>query len=56
MYIFARRESDFKYCYSKAAHGGCGFTLNEIREAVYWIVGAIVGDNWCCKQGGLQLR
>ena len=29
-----------KLCHSNVAHGGCGFTLNEIRGAGYWIVGA----------------
>ena len=29
-----------KHCHSNVAHGGCGFTLNEIRGAGYWIVGA----------------
>ena len=29
-----------KHCHSKVAHGGCGFTLSEIRGAGYWIVGA----------------
>ena len=29
-----------KHCHSKAAHGGRGFILNEIRGAGYWIVGA----------------
>ena len=29
-----------KHCHSKVAHGGHGFTLNEIRAAGYWIVGA----------------
>ena len=28
------------YYHSNVAHGGCGFTLNEIRGAGYWIVGA----------------
>ena len=29
-----------KHCHSKVAHGGRGFTLNEIQGAGYWIVGA----------------
>ena len=29
-----------KYCHSNVAHGGCGFTLNEIGGAGYWTVGA----------------
>ena len=29
-----------KHCCSKVAYGGRGFTLNEIRGAGYWIVGA----------------
>ena len=29
-----------KHCHSNVAHGGRGFTLNEIRGAGYWIVGA----------------
>ena len=29
-----------KDCNSKDAHGGCGVTLNEMRGAGYWIVGA----------------
>ena len=29
-----------RQCHSNVAHGGCGFTLNEIRGAGYWIVGA----------------
>ena len=29
-----------KHCYRNVADGGCGFTLNEIRGAGYWIVGA----------------
>ena len=29
-----------KLCHSNVAHGGCGFTLNEIQGAGYWIVGA----------------
>ena len=28
-----------KHCHSNVAHGGRGFTLNEIRGAGYWIVG-----------------
>ena len=30
----------FEHCHSKVAHGGRGLTLNEIRGAEYWIVGA----------------
>ena len=29
-----------KHCYRNVADGGFGFTLNEIRGAGYWIVGA----------------
>ena len=29
-----------KHCHGNVAHGDCGFTLNEIWGAVYWIVGA----------------
>ena len=29
-----------KHCHSKVAHGGRGFTLNEMQGARYWIVGA----------------
>ena len=29
-----------KHCHSNVAHGGRGFTLNEIQGAGYWIVGA----------------
>ena len=29
-----------KHCHGNAAHGGCGFTLNEIWGAVNWRVGA----------------
>ena len=33
-------ELIIKHWHSKVAHGGSGFTLNEIQGAGYWIVGA----------------